>query len=68
MQSKEIQGHPSRNAGKFSVKDVFAGGYGHSSHPAMMGTGGTLSHLDQDVIPSDIYSQVPDFKILAYVQ
>jgi len=35
-----------------------AGGYGHSSHPAMMGTGGTLSHLDQDVIPSDIYSQI----------
>jgi len=35
-----------------------AGGFGGVSHPAMMPTTGPLSHLDQDLIPSDIYSQI----------
>ena len=35
-----------------------SGGFGHASHPAMMPAPGTLSHLDQEIIPSDIYSQV----------
>ena len=40
---------------------LVSGGFGHASHPAMIAAGGTLSHLDQEIIPSDIYSQVPTY-------
>ena len=43
-----------------------SGGFGHASHPAMIAAGGTLSHLDQEIIPSDIYSQVSYVKRISY--
>jgi len=53
---------PNQQSAKFHSTNYnntsVSGGFGHASHPAMIAAGGTLSHLDQEIIPSDIYSQI----------